>query len=103
MYPLRLKTDSLEAEFLMWSLLSPPFTNYANSLSGRARIPKLNRPQLFDYEMPYPEKGVQESICHRLRLVREEVSEMQMLNKSEAGYLDQLEQAVLAQAFRGEL
>lgn len=103
MYPLQLKTNEFLPEFLMWSLLSPAFTNYANNLSGRARIPKLNREQLFNYEMPYPAKDTQERICELLRLAREEVGEMQEINKRDRQFLDQLEQAILSQAFRGEL
>lgn len=103
MYPLRLKTDDILPEFLMWSLLSPVFTNYANSLSGRARIPKLNRTQLFSYEMPYPQRDLQKAICERLQYVREEIREMQTINNHDSELLDQLEQAILAQAFRGEL
>lgn len=103
MYPLRLKTDDLLPEFLMWSLLSPAFTNYANNLSARARIPKLNRTQLFSYEFPYPEKMIQREICQRLNYAREEIREMSKLNEADLEYLNQLEQAILAQAFRGEL
>lgn len=103
MYPLQLKTNDLLPGFLMWSLLSPAFTSYANNLSGRARIPKLNREQLFNYEMPYPAKDTQERICELLRLTREEVGEMREINKRDRQFLDQLEQAILSQAFRGEL
>jgi type I restriction enzyme, S subunit len=103
MYPLQLKTDDLIPEFLMWSLLSPAFTNYANNLSGRARIPKLNREQLFNYEMRYPAKEIQESINVLLQTAREEVVAMQETNERDTQYLDQLEQAILSQAFRGEL
>jgi type I restriction enzyme, S subunit len=103
MYPLHPKTDDLLPEFLMWSLLSPAFTSYANSLSGRARIPKLNRTQLFSYEMSYPAKEIQAGICERLRFVREEVGEIQRINSDDSQLLTQLEDAILDRAFRGEL
>lgn len=103
MYPLQLKNGALTSEFLMWSLLSPRFTDYANNLSGRARMPKLNRSQLFDYEIPYPSHEAQKRITARLSAVRDEIAEMRKSNQDDFERIDQLEQAILAQAFRGEL
>ena len=103
MYPLQLKTSEVRPEFLMWSLLSPPFTAYANELSRRARMPKLNRPQLFAYVLAYPKLTVQDHIIAMLQAAREEIHEMQKGNRDQEKSLTQLEQAILTQAFCGEL
>ena len=42
-YPIRVARDDIDPHFLKWSLVAEPFTAYANSLSGRTRMPKLNR------------------------------------------------------------
>lgn len=44
--------------FLMYSLVSPEFTAYANELSGRTRMPKLNQNQLFRYKLPYLQEAI---------------------------------------------
>lgn len=103
MYPLQVKSEAVLPEFLMWALLSPDFTDYANSLSGRARIPKLNREQLFAYQLRYPTRKIQERIDFYLRQVRSEVVDMLELSENDTKLLGQMEQAILAQAFRGEL
>jgi type I restriction enzyme S subunit len=102
-YPLRLKTEEITKEFLMWTLLSLHFTDYANRLSGRARIPKINRTQLFGYQMRYPDLSEQERITIYLFQIQTKMTNMQEINSRDATHLDQLEQAILAQAFRGEL
>ncbi len=48
-YPIKIVNDSLDPRFVMWALVAGPFTEYANRLSGRTRMPKLNRRQLFDF------------------------------------------------------
>jgi len=54
MYPLAVTYERLAPRFLMWSLVALPFTAYAVDHSGRARMPKLNRSQLFSYPFPLP-------------------------------------------------
>jgi len=103
MYPLEIKTAEIAPEFLMWALLSPGFTDYAKSLSGRARMPKLNRRQLFSYSLRYPGRMVQDSVVHYLSSVRDEIVEMKRTADENSTLLAYVEQAILAQAFRGEL
>jgi len=54
MYPISPKTELLTSEFLLQLLLSDHFTQYAISQSQRARMPKLNRDQLFAYRTAIP-------------------------------------------------
>ncbi len=46
-YPIQFKNSALDPHFLKWSLVAAPFTHYANRISGRTRIPKLNRKQFW--------------------------------------------------------
>jgi len=62
MYPIRTANDVLTSGFLLCILLSQEFTAYANQLSHRARMPKLNRDQLFSYELPLPSIHTQKQV-----------------------------------------
>lgn len=53
MYPIRVKLD-VDPRFLAWTLLSRDFTEYADRESRRARMPKLNRDQLFSWTCSLP-------------------------------------------------
>lgn len=103
MYPLHITSDDLTPEFLKWALLSRHFTEYAVELSRRARMPKLNRPQLFGYRLRYPSRSAQAKIAMHMEQVLNEVVEMKETNSHNTHALDVLGQSILAQAFRGEL
>lgn len=103
MYPLTVASDEILPEFLMWTLLSPEFTEFINAFSLRARIPKVNREQLMAYRMRYPDINSQKKIAAYIQNWRDEVSEMQRAQHENAALLEQAEQSLLAQAFRGEL
>jgi type I restriction enzyme S subunit len=103
MYPLTVTDERLNPHFLMWSLVAPPFTNYAADRSGRARMPKLNRRQLFSYPFPLPSLDEQRRIVEYLDDVQAQVVELKCLQADSAAELERLRGAVLARAFRGEL
>ena len=52
--------------FLVYTLLSPRFTAYANRLSGRTRMPKLNQGQLLAFELGIPPLPEQKQIIARV-------------------------------------
>jgi len=54
MCPIRCAPGALDPACLCWLLLSEDFTAYADAESRRARMPKLNRGQLFAYVAPLP-------------------------------------------------
>ena len=54
-YPLTPNRSVLTRDYLYWILLSSHFTDYANSGSARAGMPKVNREHLFSYEMLLPD------------------------------------------------
>lgn len=103
MYPLTVTSDEILPEFLMWTLLSLEFTEFINAFSLRARIPKVNREQLMAYRMRYPDINSQKKIAAYIQNWRDEVGEMQRAQRENSALLEQAEQALLAQAFRGEL
>ncbi|WP_041237704.1 restriction endonuclease subunit S [Gloeothece citriformis] len=102
-YPLSVISDEIEPKFLMWFLISPLFTDYAKSHSGRARIPKINRDALFSFKLVYPNYEEQISIISYLDLIRFEVQKIDKLLKEDEKNFNYLEQAILEKAFRGEL
>lgn len=54
MYPIRVDREMIDPRFLAWLLVSDEFTKYATEESARARMPKLNRQQLFAWETALP-------------------------------------------------
>jgi len=93
----------LEPRFFMYSLISPYFTEYANSLSGRTRMPKLNQKQLFAFQMSYPPLPEQRRIVAYLDALQAKVDALRRLQAETGAELDALMPAVLDRAFKGEL
>lgn len=93
----------LEPRFFMYSLVAPPFTEYANTLSGRTRMPKLNQKQLFPFELAYPPLPEQRRIVTYLDGLQAKVDALKRLQADTAAQLDALLPSILDRAFRGEL
>jgi type I restriction enzyme, S subunit len=89
--------------FFMYSLVAPPFTTYANSLSGRTRMPKLNQNQLFAFEMSFPPLAEQHRIVAYLDNLQAKTQTLKKLQSETAAELDALMPSILSRAFRGEL
>lgn len=66
MYPIRVNPECLSPHFTAWMLVSDEFTKYADEESRRARMPKLNREQLFAWRMPLPPLADQRRIVAQL-------------------------------------
>ena len=96
-------SPELEPRFFMYSLISPGFTEYANNLSGRTRMPKLNQEQLFAYSLSYPSISEQRSIVAYLDRLQAQSTRLKKLQAETASVLDALLPSVLDKAFRGEL
>lgn len=94
---------AIEPRFFMYSLISPEFTTYANSLSGRTRMPKLNQKQLFAYQMSYPSLPEQRRIVAYLDELQARVDAVKQLQTETRAELDALLPSILDKAFRGEL
>lgn len=102
-YAFQTFNPAITARFFMYSLVSPRFTKYANDLSGRTRMPKLNQDQLFAFQMSYPSLAEQERIVAYLDGLLAQIGALKRFQGETAAELDALLPAVLDQAFRGEL
>jgi len=94
---------ALEPRFLMYSLVSPDFTSYANRLSGRTRMPKLNQKQLFVYKLRYPSRLEQKEFVSYLDRLQVKVDALKQAQAETAAELDALLPSLLDRAFSGEL
>ena len=86
MYPIRVKLD-VDPRFLAWTLLSRDFTEYADRESRRARMPKLNRDQLFSWTCSLP------PINEQRRIVAQLDEQMAAVERARAAAEAQLEAA----------
>lgn len=102
-YPIRIASSLLDPQFVKWTLVAEPFTNYANRLSGRTRMPKLNRKQLFDYEFTCPPFDEQRQIVAELDALQAQVDSLKRVQAETATELEALLPAILDRAFKGEL
>jgi len=102
-YPIRVVSQKLDPHFVKWSLVAEPFSEYANRLSGRTRMPKLNRKQLFGFGFSHPPLPEQHRIVAYLDGLQVQVNALKRLQAETAAELDALLPSVLAKAFRGEL
>jgi type I restriction enzyme S subunit len=77
-YPLRPR-QHIRREYLGYLLLSDQFTEYANRVSNRAGMPKINREQLFAYEFALLSLTEQDRVLARIRGMMERVDEIAAL------------------------
>ena len=102
-YPIRVLNPDLDFHFVKWSLVAEPFTNYANRLSGRTRMPKLNRKQLFGFPFTHPPLSEQRQIVDGLDALQSQVDALKRLQAQTTAELDALLPSILDKAFKGQL
>jgi len=102
-YPIKVNNPELDIKFVMWSLVANPFSEYAIKLSGRTRMPKLNRKQLFAFTFKYPLLDEQRRIVAYLDSVQTRLASLRELQSATGEELSALLPSVLDRAFRGEL
>jgi len=103
MYPIQVDSKYLRPDFTAWLLLSDEFTNYAVSESQRARMPKLNRKQLFSWEAPLPTLDEQEEMINKLLLQMEKTTILNQKIEELTNAIDALPSALLRKAFMGNV
>lgn len=103
MYPIKVQPSQLDPWFLAWVLVSEEFTAYADEESRRARMPKLNREQLFAWEAPVPPLDVQRSVADSLNRRVAAIAQLRETIQAELDTIHALPAALLRQAFNGEL
>jgi type I restriction enzyme S subunit len=102
-YPIRIINDGLDPQFVKWSLVADPFTQYAIRLSGRTRMPKMNRRQLFGFGFSHPPLAEQRRIVAHLEALQARTNELKRLQTDSAVEIDALLPTFLDRAFKGEL
>ena len=103
MYPIRVNPNFLDPHFTAWTLVADEFSDYANEESRRARMPKLNRDQLFAWNMPLPAIPVQRRIVAQ---ITEQITSVENLTRSLAdkiAAIEKLPTALLREAFNGRI
>lgn len=103
MYPLLPNTELILREFLALSLLSPAFSQYAVDNSDRNAMPKINRKTLFAFEMPVPDKKIQQEVVDELLGLQSKAQKLAEVQQALTADIDSFMPALLAKAFRGEL
>ncbi len=101
MYPLTFDSKRVDNKFAMWSLLALPFTRYAVRESERARMPKLNREQLFAWNMSLPPIAEQRRIAGELARRLGEAERLAATASAELAAIEALPAALLRRAFEG--
>lgn len=103
MYPIRVNKELITPQYLAWLLLSDAFTEYADAESRRARMPKLNRDQLFAWKAPIPPLREQQSIAMRLAAAMTVADRTRRILVERLEEIKKLPGAILRRAFNGEL
>ena len=97
--PIRVNPERLDVDYLAWALLSDDFTEYADAESRRARMPKLNREQLFAWNIPLPPLAEQRRIAGRLREQLAEVAKARTAVQAQLAAAQALPAAALREVF----
>ena len=101
-YPLSPKAGILDRKFLFHLLMSAKFTEYANTGSARAGMPKINRDHLFAYRFMCPPLLTQKEIASKLDVLRRNTDELESVYKQKIADLEELKKSILQKAFSGE-
>lgn len=101
-YLIRLVLHEQLPEYVYWFFQSPAYWRQVTPMG--AAIPNMNAKLLQEVKIPFPiDENEQRQIVAYLDLIKTEIDETRLLNKANEKYLEQVEQAILSQAFRGEL
>lgn len=93
-YPIRPCGEMLRREFLVYLLRSESFVKYATKHSGRGKIPKINREDLFAYDAMLPTLAEQECIASFLSSLDKRINlqsqKLEDLQSHKIGLMQQL-------------
>lgn len=92
MYPLSVNDNAINT-YIQQLLSSKEYLKYAVNCSGRARMPKINREALFDFEFSLPPLSLQQEFAQKIEAiesmkvkVRQSLKESEMLFNSRMDY-----------------
>jgi type I restriction enzyme S subunit len=102
-------TGKILPEYLFYAMRSRYFMQKIIKKQHGASYPAVNDQEVFDTEILIPiekngdSKSEQRLIINQLKIVEEEIKELYQHNQETFEKINLLEQAILGQAFRGEL
>jgi type I restriction enzyme S subunit len=98
-YPVHVDDRRVDPSWLAWTLLSDRFTAYAISASARARMPKLNRDQLFSYPIALPPLEIQRQVAREISGRISATNKVRHLSGVHLRDIEALSAALLRRAF----
>lgn len=98
---IRPNQNRLLTDFLFFALLGR-FDEFQDLRQGAA-IPGIRKEHVESIEIPLPSRNLQFQVISYVKAVQGEVVEMQQAQSDDTALLAEMEQSILAQAFRGEL
>lgn len=102
MYALKPNLDVTSREFLLYLLLAPAFSSYAEDKSDRNAMPKINQEALFGFTFRVPKKAEQKRIVLLLIRIQSRLNELQRLQAETESDLAGFTPALLAKVFKKE-
>lgn len=98
-----LNTDEIYIPFLRYYLSTKTVKNYYKSLGGGGLQINISKQNILSVIIPVPPIEKQKRIVAKLEEILSKIEEAKKLQKQTLLELDQLQQSVLHQAFKGEL
>lgn len=102
MYPLR-AGQSLQPEYLLYLVLSEPFSVWATLESTRVAMPKINREALGNIKIPVPPYHEQEAIVRFIKSKVSRIDELRNVTTSIIGLLRERRSAIIEEAVSGQV
>lgn len=99
MYPLRPNAAYMDSDYMAWMLVSDGFTHYAVEESQRARMPKINREELFAWTFALPPLAVQRTLAAQLKSEIAAATALRAALEVRLTNLNRLPAALLRQVF----
>ena len=95
--------SQINIQYLVYYLASQYGKAQIKERTKMAGQPKLALTRIKTITVPLPEKSIQDHIVYGIRQLCKEINQTQKTNSQMGNFINQLEQSILAQAFRGEL
>ncbi|MEZ4616427.1 MAG: restriction endonuclease subunit S [Caldilineaceae bacterium] len=103
-FAVRFNPDKVIPEFAEYEMQSKHAKTYFMSVAKRTtNLASINKTQLRAFPFKYPSQNEQENIVNQLHQIKREVEKTQAIQDADARNFADMEQAILNQAFRGEL
>lgn len=102
MYPLRCDKQILP-QYLLWFILSEPFSAWAVLESDRVAMPKINRESLHDFRLSIPPLQEQATIVFRLGKALSQIDNVRMFTFNSTELLRERRSALITAAVTGQI